>query len=100
MSMELKVEFDREKDGRHIVELSGPVNAVVYGATQEEAVANAIAAVVEDVASIVARASVTDPSPLDGIGSLKLSQMNETARTAIHAACQVMAFEIRSLVSP
>lgn len=51
----------------------------------------------ECCANFVSLASLKSPSPLDGIGGTRLDDMNETARTAIHAACQMLSISLRAL---
>lgn len=51
----------------------------------------------KEAASFVSAASVLHPSPLDGIGSTDLRDMNETAQMAIHATCQTLAMKLRDL---
>jgi hypothetical protein len=53
----------------------------------------------EEAATFVSLASLKSPSPLDGLGSTRLDDMNETARTAIHGACQTLAMDLRALAA-
>lgn len=67
----------------------------LLGRKLADAVRIAVEAEREECARLVSAASVTSPSPIDGLGGLTLAEMNETAQTAIHGACQSLAFAIR-----